>query len=119
MEEIVQGLSVISNAVTLSNNITAVVARIKSKRIYARAELVFLRDQTQKLLMEARSRHEGEIVRTNLEEIAKTVDLINVLESQGRLTGRASDMATQHLEDLNAKLRKNLDDFGSSGIGRC
>lgn len=98
-------------AVAVSGNITSLVTKAKASGVIQRAQLEMLKAQTTKVLRDARAYHAGDIVTTNLEQIAKTQEYIDNLERQGRLHGMSLKMAMDQLGDLNDVLRRNLRNF--------
>ena len=100
---------VVANAaVQVTGNITSLVTRSKANGVMQRAQLEMLKEQTAKVLADARAYHAGDIIITNLEQIARTQEYIDNLEKQGRLHGTALTMAMDQLSDLNNMLRFNL-----------
>lgn len=98
-------------AVAVSGSISSLITRTKAAGVIQRAQLEMLIYQTDKVLTDARAYLAGEIVTTNLEQLAKTQAHIDNLARQGRLHGKSLDMAMDQLGDLNDTLRRNLRDF--------
>lgn len=103
--------AVANAAVAVSGNITSLITKSKASGIINKAQLTMLKDQTAKVLADARAFHSFDIVSTNLEQIAKTQEYIDNLVKQGRLHGSSFTMAMEQLEDLNSMLRRNLKNF--------
>lgn len=103
---------VIANAaVAVSENITSLVTKSKARGVIQHAQLENLRQQTKKVLADARANHVDDIIQTNLDIIARTQEHIDTLEKQGKLHGVSLEVALDQLNDLNDALRKNLDDY--------
>lgn len=98
-------------AVAVSGNITSLITKAKASGVIQHAQLEMLKEQTAKVLADARAYHSGDIVTTNLEQIARTQEYIDSLERQGRLHGISLTMAMDQLGDLNDMLRRNLRRF--------
>lgn len=103
-------------AVVLSGNISSLVTRAKATGIVQRAQLQMLKGQTEKVIADARAHHIAEVVIENLEQLAKTQELIDNLEKQGRLHGKSLNMAMDQLEDLNNMLRRSLRKLEEGGL---
>lgn len=102
----------VANAVVaVSGNITNLITKAKAYGVIQHAQFEMLRTQTAKVLADARAYHSAEIITTNLEQIARTQELIDSLEKQGKLHGRSLAMAMEQLGDLNDILRRNLRRF--------
>lgn len=100
---------VVANAlVEVSGNITNFVTKAKASGVIRRAQLEILRKQTTKVVVEIRTYNLGDIIMTNLDQIARTQEHIDNLERQGRLHGASLTMAMDQLTDLNNILRRNL-----------
>lgn len=100
---------VVANAaIAVSEDITNFITKARASGIIQRSQLELLKAQTEKVLTEARSSHICDVISTNLEQIAKTQELIDKLEKQGRLHGISLKMAMDQLYDLNDMLRHNL-----------
>ena len=103
---------VVANAaVEVSGTITSLIAKAKTNGVIQRAKLEMLKDQTMKVLADARAYHVSDIVTVNLEQLAKTQEHIDYLERQGRLHGASLIMAMDQLGELNNILRRNLQKF--------
>lgn len=112
MDEFTSMVPVVANAaVAVSENITGIITRAKATGIIRDTQIEMLKDQTAKVLIEARTHLAGELVTINLEQLAKTQEYIDFLKSKGQLHGKSFDMAIDQLEDLNNILRRNLRDF--------
>ncbi len=92
-------------AVVVSGTITSLITRTKASGVVQRTQLELLKDQTAKVLAEARVYHAGEIVIASLEQIAKAQEHIDALEKRGQLHGQSLNCAMGQLEDLNNVLR--------------
>lgn len=100
---------VVANAaVAISGNITSLITKSRASGVIQRGQLELLKAQTAKVLADARAYHAGEIVTTNLEQLARTQNQIDNLEREGRLHGSSLSMAMDQLSDLNDILRRNL-----------
>lgn len=97
--------------VKVSGDITNFVTNARANGIVHRGQLTMLKSQTEKVLAEAIAYHAGELVATNLEQIAKTQERIDNLVKQGKLHDITLIMAMQQLEDLNFILRYNLRNY--------
>lgn len=107
-------IPVVTNAVvTVSGNITNFITKTRASGFIQRAQLDMLKDQTEKVLAEARANHIGDIVTTHLEQLARAQERIDSLERQGRLHDATLAMAMDQLGDLNDILRRNLRNFES------
>lgn len=104
-------IPVVNNALDLTGKVTSLITRSRETKVIDKAKLEWLKDQTNKILVEARTYHAKEIVCANIEQLAKTQETIDMYENQGKLHGRALDMAMEQLEDLNNILRDNLRDY--------
>jgi len=103
---------VVANAVVaVSSNITGFVTKTRAKGVVERGQLEYLRDQTAKVLADVRACHLGDLVATNLEQLARTQYQINNLEREGRLVGNSLIMAMDQLSVLNNLLQSNLRNF--------
>lgn len=100
-------------AVVVSGTITSLITRTRASGVVQRTQLELLKNQTAKVLADARAYHAGELVTTNLEQLAKTQDYIDSLEKRGQLHGRSLDYAMQQLDELNNMLRHNLRNYES------
>lgn len=108
---------VVANAaVAVSGNITSLITKARASGVIQRAQLEMLKDETAKVLTDARAYHAGDIVTTNLEQIARAQEHIDNLERQGRLHGNSLNMAMDQLGDLNDMLRRNLRRFENRGL---
>lgn len=103
--------AVANAAIAVSGNITSLITKTRASGVIQHAQLEMLKDQTAKVLAEARTYHSCDIIATNLEQIAKTQELIDSLERQGKLHGASLKMAMDQLCDLNDMLRRNLRRF--------
>lgn len=102
-------LPVVANAVVeVSGNITNLITKTKASGVIQRAQLEMIKEKTAKVLADARAYHAGEIITTNLEQVARTQEYIDNLVRQGRLHGASLVMAMDQLNDLNNMLRRNL-----------
>lgn len=104
-------------AVAVTGNITNLIVKAKASGVVQRTQLEMLKNQTAKVLADARAYHSSDIVITNLEQIAKTQEYIDYLRGQGRLHGASLTMAMDQLGDLNNILRRNLKDFENGKLG--
>lgn len=112
MEDIKSLVPVVANAaVAVSGNITSLITRSKASGVIQRAQLEMLKDQTAKVLADARAYLSCDLITTNLEQIARTQEHIDNLARQGRLHGISLTMAMEQLGDLNEMLRRNLRKF--------
>lgn len=98
-------------AVAVTENITGLITKSKASGVIQRTQLEMLKAQTTKVLTDARAYYSGDIITTNLEQIARTQEYIDTLERQGRLHGISLTMAMDQLADLNDMLRRNLREF--------
>lgn len=98
-------------AVAITGNITNFITKTKAAGTIHRAQFEMLKNQTEKVLADARAYNTFSIVTTNLEQIARTQEYIDTLTKQGRLHGKSLDMAMDQLFDLNDILRRNLKNF--------
>lgn len=103
--------AVTNAAVVVSGNIANLIVRTRASGIIQRTQLELLKDQTAKVIAEARACQASELVAVNLEQIARAQERIDNLEKQGRLHGAALTMAMDMLNDLNDMLRRNLRKF--------
>lgn len=99
---------VTSSVIAMSENITGFIEKARASGVIQHAQIEMLKAQTEKVLAEARAYHYFEVISTNLEQIAKTQEMIDNLERQGRLHGISLKMAIDQLYDLNYMLRCNL-----------
>ena len=100
---------VVANAaITVSGNITDLIVKARAGGVIHRAQIEMLKDQTAKVIADARSHHTADIIMTNLDQIAKTQEHIDYLAKIGRLHGISLNMAMDQLSDLNDTLRRNL-----------
>lgn len=105
-------IPVVTNAViAVSGNITNFITKAKANGFIQRTQLDMLKDQTEKILAEARANHIFDIVSTVIEQLAKVQEHIDRLEKQGRLHDSTLTMALDYLEELNNMLRHNLREF--------
>ncbi len=103
---------VVANAaVAVSGNISSLITKTKASGVIHRTQLEMLKDQTDKVLAEAKAYHSCDIAITNLEQLAKAQERIDILERQGLLHGKSLDMAMDQLGDLNDVLRCNIRRF--------
>ena len=98
-------------AVVFSGNIANLIVRTRASGIIQRTQLELLKDQTAKVIAEARACQAGEFVTTNLEQIARAQEHIDNLKNQGRLHGSTLTMVLDTLADLNSILQRNLRQF--------
>lgn len=111
-------MPVVANAVVeVSGSITNFLTKTKASGIIQRAQLEMLREQTTKVLADARTYNAGDIIIVNLEQLARTQDHIDSLERQGRLHGASLKMAMNQLDDLNNMLRRNLRRYENRELG--
>jgi len=109
METSTSLVPVIANAaVAVSANISNLVTKAKASGVIQRGQLELLKEQTAKVLADARAYNAGDIVITNLEQLARTQHQIDSWEKAGRLHGSSLSMAMDQLTDLNDILRRNL-----------
>lgn len=108
--------AVANAAITVSGNITNLITKTRASGVIQKAQLEMLKDQTAKVLTEARVYHTFEIIATNLEQIARTQEYIDTLQKQGRLHGKSLTMAIDQLGDLNDILRRNLRRFENKDL---
>ncbi len=102
---------VAETAVAVSGNITNLVTQAKASGIVRQTQLDMLKSQTKKVLADAKTYHTGEIIISNLEQIAKTQELIDRLHKSGSLHGRSLEIAMEQLNELNNALRQILRDY--------
>lgn len=76
-------------------------------RQVTRQKIQELQSTAQVALREGAARGIGELCRINIEEIAKTSELISSLPLQGE----SRDMAMAHLRQLSEALERNLDEY--------
>lgn len=118
MEDFKSLVPVVANAaITVSGNISNIITKTKANGVIQRAQLEMLKDQTAKVLTDARVYYSGDLVTTNLEQIARVQEHIDNLERQGRLHGISLTMAMDQLGDLNNMLRRNLRKFENRELG--
>lgn len=98
-------------ATTVTSDISNLVTKVKVGGVIQRTQFEILKNQTAKVLADAKAYNTTSIITTNLEQIAKTQEYIDTLFKQGRLHGVSLNMAMEQLADLNDILRKNLRRF--------
>lgn len=109
---------VVANAaVAVSENMTNLIVKSKANGIVHRTQLKMLKEQTEKVLADARAYHSADIVILNLEQIARAQERIDYLAKQGVLHGESLVMAMNQLCDLNEVLRRILRDFENGKLG--
>lgn len=104
-------------AVTVSGDISDFITMTKASRVVKQTQLIMLKDETEKVLADARAHHFSSLVTTNLEEIVKMQNYIDYFVNQGQLHEQSLNMAMENLCDLNDMLRRNLRDFENRKLG--
>lgn len=112
MNEFNSLVPVVTDAIfAVSENLTGIITETKATGTIQRTKLNMLKNQTKKILADAKAHLVGELVITSLEQLAKTQEYIDFLASKGQLHGLSLDMAMDQMTDLNKMLRRNLQDF--------
>lgn len=100
-------LALISAAKEVSSTVSSLVSTYREIRSVRKRDIIILKENIQTFRATCRSRGMGELIRTNIEEISKTQQLI---DSQN-LSPFALEMAMGQLGQLNKMLTKNLEEY--------
>lgn len=102
-----QELALASGVRAVGTAVTEIVKTYRLSRSYNRAELDALSDRLAEVRAQAAAQGRGRLMRTNIEELAATQQLIDSLGLEGHVLGLAVDQ----LRTLSSALKRNFEDY--------